>query len=68
MQPSASSHPSDPSDQSNPAELIEAAPTRRKLLGTMAAAGALLESLAATHVSAINTINVTTMIQRQSFW
>jgi len=42
MQPSASSHPSDPSDQSNPAELIEAAPTRRKLLGTMAAAGALL--------------------------
>ena len=42
MQPSASSHSSDPSDLSNPAELIEAAPTRRKLLGTMAAAGALL--------------------------
>jgi hypothetical protein len=42
MQPSASTRPSDPSDPTNPAELIEAAPTRRKLLGTMAAAGALL--------------------------
>ncbi len=34
--------PSNPSDPTNPLELNEAAPTRRKMLGNLAAAGALL--------------------------
>jgi Protein of unknown function (DUF2961) len=47
-------HPSDPanvSDPSNTSDPNDAAPTRRKLLGTMAAAGALL-GLNAAHASA----------------